>query len=47
MTNHSSSDKQDVRRCCPHAVEYVALDDSLCWLRGDPAELLAERGGVP
>ena len=30
----------DVLRRCPHAVEYVALDGSACWLREDLADLI-------
>jgi hypothetical protein len=34
---------EDVRRRCPHAVEY-ALDDSSFWRREDLAPLLGDRG---
>ena len=34
----------DVRRLCPHAVEYVALNDSHCWRRKDLAQLLDGHG---
>jgi hypothetical protein len=35
----------DVRRRCPWAVEYTALDGSPCWRREDLADLLDEEGG--
>jgi hypothetical protein len=38
---------EDVRRRCPWAVEYTALDGSPCWLREDLAILLDEEGGPP
>jgi hypothetical protein len=33
---------EDMRRCCPHAVEYVALDGSPCW-RAEDLEVLVGR----
>jgi hypothetical protein len=38
---------EDVRRGCPHAVEYTALDGSACWLAQDLSELLNREGGEP
>jgi hypothetical protein len=32
----------DVRKRCPWAVEYVALDGGLCWLRSDLDPLLGD-----
>lgn len=37
---------QDVRRHCPLAVEYTALDGTPCWLRADLAALLDREGGA-
>jgi hypothetical protein len=36
----------DMRRCCPHAVEYSALHGGPCWLWADLTPLLAETGGA-
>ena len=36
----------DVRRRCPWAVEYTALDGSPCWLAEDLAPLLDQAGGA-
>jgi hypothetical protein len=39
---------EEVRRRCPWAVEYTALDGSPCWLREDLSPLLedTDEGGV-
>jgi hypothetical protein len=34
----------EVRRCCPHAIERVALDDGPCWFRNELADLLSLDG---
>jgi hypothetical protein len=37
---------QDVRRLCPWAVEYTALDGGPCWQAEDLAPLLDQGGGA-
>jgi hypothetical protein len=34
--------ERDVRKRCPHAVEYVAIDGRPCWHRANLLALLAE-----
>ena len=36
-------DAEDVRRLCPGAVEYQALDGSPCWSRDDLAPLFRDQ----